>query len=228
LTTEFNFTKLHPVFLEAIQRHEPSIAFALAEGVGKFVFLLFMKTDSSGDIEWGELELFVLLARTQGMIRLKLLGNHKNAGNFKVRLRDEHERAIRDELGIGNAAAGPAFVLSDFLEKLNGMIPVSVSLQEKIAVIQENKPSICTHCAEYMDDASKVYLLRAGPLAPGKRPREETLRKLYMLDVPREDIAALIQKLKSVRWTAFWTASKPKTDKFAETFTKVAAVRATR
>lgn len=224
MATEFNFTGLHPAFLEAVKRHEPSIAFTLTDGVGKFAFLLFMKTDSSGKIVWGQLELFILLARSQRMIRCKLLGNHKNAGDFKVRLTDDDEQKVREELGLGESTAGPAFVLRDLLAKLNSIIPASIPLEMKIAVVREHRVNIRTHCPEYFDDASKVYLLRAGPLAAGKRPREETLRKLYMLDVPREDIAALIRNLKGIRWTTYWTASVPATDKFAEIFAKVAGV----
>jgi hypothetical protein len=227
LTTEFNFKGLHPAFLETVERYEPSIAFALADGRGKFVFLLFMKTDSTGKIVWGELELFILLARTQRMIRRKLLGNHKIAGDFKVRLTDDDEQAIRDELGLGESTTGLAFVFRDFLVKLNGMIPASIPLVAKMTIIRDERTAVRTHCADYIENASKVYLLRAGPLEAGKRPREETLRKLYMLDAPREDVAALILHLKKVRWTTYWTATKPATDKFADVFAKLAGITVT-
>ncbi|WCM19918.1 hypothetical protein NDK50_00055 [Paraburkholderia bryophila] len=222
LTIEFNFTGLHPAFLEAVQRHEPSIAFTLTDGIGKFTFLLFMKTDSAGKIVWGQQELFILLARTQGMIRRGLYGNHRAGGDFTVYLTDEHENAIRAELGLGKSATGNAFVLRDFLAKLNGLIPTSIPLEAKTAVIREHRVAIKAHCADYIDKAARVYLLRAGPLADGKRPREETLRKLYMLDASREDVAALIRNLKQIRWTTFWTDKQPTSDKFAEIFAKVA------
>jgi hypothetical protein len=228
LTTEFNFTGLHPAFLEAVTRHEPSIAFTLEEGVGRFVFLLFLRTDSKGKIVWGKQELFIWLARTQRMIRKDLWGNHKQAGNFIVYLGDCDARKIRNELGIGEFTTGPAFVLRDFLAKLNGMIPASIPLENKVAVIQEQREHILTHCAEYIEEADKVYLLRVGRLPPNRQPREETLRKLYMLDVPREDIAALIRHLKSVCWTAFWTATPPETDEFAKAFAKITSIIAGR
>jgi hypothetical protein len=156
------------------------------------------------------------------VIRRQLYGNHRTAGNFTVYLTDEHEKAIRAELGLGASATGSAFVLSDFLAKLNALIPASISLEAKMAVIREHRVAITTHCADYIDKASRVYLLRAGPLEAGKRPREETLRKLYMLDAPREDVAALIRNLKQIRWTTFWTDKQPTSNKFAETFAKVA------
>lgn len=224
MTTEFNFKGLHPAFLEAVNRHEPSVAFVLAEGRGKFVFLLFMTTDSSGRIVWGDLELFILLARTQKMLQFKLLGNHKKVGDFKVRLTEDDEQAIRAELGLGQAEGGPAFALLDFLAKLDGMIPASIPLEAKVAAINDEKMAIEAHCKTYLDDASKVYLLGVRRLPDGMRPREETLRKLYMLDAEPVAIASLIRNLKRIRWTTSWTAAKPVTDKFAEIFAKVSAI----
>lgn len=226
LTTEFNFKGLHPAFLEAVNRHEPSIAFALLEGRGKFVFLLFMTTDSTGRIVWGDLELFILLARTQKMLQFKLLGNHKKAGDFKIRLDEDDELAIRAELGLDQPSGGPAFVFLDFLAKLNGMIPTSIPLEAKVVVINEERTAIGMHCGTYIDDASKVYLLGVKRLPAGKQPREETLRKLYMLDAKPAAIASLIRNLKRIRWTTAWTAEKPATDTFAEIFAKVAGVAA--
>lgn len=175
---------------------------------------------------WGALELFVLLAGTQKMLRFKLLGNHKIAGDFKVRLTEDDEQAIRAELGLGQAVGGPAFVLLDFLNKLNGMIPASIPLEAKVAVITDEKKAIEANCNTYLDDASKVYLLGVRPLPDGKRPREETLRKLYMLDAEPAAIAALIQNLKKIRWMTYWTATKPATDRFAEIFAKIAGLAA--
>lgn len=224
----YNFKGLHPAFLEAVGRHEPTLAFSLAEGQGKFVFLLFLVTDLSGKIIWGELELFILLAHTQGIIRRKLLGNHKNAGDFMIRLTDEDEKAIRAELGIGVASTGPAFDLHNFLNKLNGMIPTSIPLESKMQVIKAEKVAIQKHCSSYIDAASKIYLLRAAPLPEGKYPREETLRKLYMLDAAATDIAALIRNLKKIRWTTYWTANEPKSDQFSQIFAKVASTASQR
>lgn len=224
----FNFKRLHPAFLEAIGRHEPTLAFTLSEGRGKFSFLLFLTTDSSGKITWGELELFIILATTQGVIRCKLLGNHKIAGDFKIRLTEENEKAIRAELGIGIAATAPAFDLHSFLSKLDGMIPASISLESKMEVIKAERVVIQQHCSAYIDAASKIYLLRAAPLPEGKYPREETLRKLYMLDAATADIAAMIRHLKKIRWTTYWTASEPQSNQFAEIFAKVAGAVAKR
>jgi len=225
---KFNFTGLHTVFLEAITRHEPSIAFTLTDGAGRFVFLFFLKTNANGKIIWGNQELFIWLAHTQKMLRKDLYGNHKLDGDFIVYLNDSDKQKIREELGIGEATTRPAFILSDFLAKLNKMMPESISLESKIAVVQEQREHIRVYCSEYIEEADKIYLLRVGGLAPDKKPREETLRKLYMLDMPREDIAALIRNLKSVCWTAFWTATKPETNEFERAFARVTSIIADR
>jgi hypothetical protein len=44
---DFNFTGLHSVFKEAIARHEPTVAFPLSNGVGRFLFLIFIPTDQT-------------------------------------------------------------------------------------------------------------------------------------------------------------------------------------
>lgn len=222
MTTEFNFTGLHPVFTEAVKNHEPSIAFGLMEGQGKFIFLLFLATDSKGQIAWGEMELFILLGRTQRMLRFSLFGNHFQKGDFKIWLKAKDEQAIRDELGLNGATQGPVFILKDFLAKLNGMIPTTLPLAAKIDVIKAEKPTIQAHCKDYLEEASKVYLLGVRALPEGHKPREETLRKLYMLDVDTADITALINNLKRIRWTVCWTAEEPTGDIFAEIFAKVA------
>lgn len=223
MKTKFNFKGLHSVFIEAIDRHEPSIAFSLTEGIGKFVFLIFIKTNLSGSIVWGELELFVLLARTQRMLCLKLYGNHKVGGNFEVWMNDADKDAIKDELGLRGATQGPAFSLTAFLTKLDSMIPSSIPLETKIETLQSHRNLVSLHCGAHVDASSKIYLFKVGPLPTGYRPREETLRKLYMLDAPTHHIAQLIENLKSIRWTTYWTATKPDTDRFSEIFAKVAA-----
>ena len=172
----FNFSGLHQAFLEAISRHEPTLAFTLIEGVGRFSFLLFLTTDSAGKIKWGDLELFILLARTQKMLHFKLLGNHKTAGDFKVYFTPEDEDSIRKELDILGSLGGPAFDLDGFLNRLNMMIPSSIPLSAKIEVMNLHSGVIRQHCAKYIDSASKVYLLRAGP---GRSVREgDRVKKL--------------------------------------------------
>ena len=207
----FNFTGLHSVFKEAIRRHEPTVAFPLVNGRGRFLFLMFIPTDSKGAIKWSALELFIILSRTQGILRFDLKGNHYHDGAFQLKLTNEDVAAIRAELGLADGVAhtGPAFVLSDFLADLNAAIPTSLPLEAKVAVIQENPDLVRAHCGSYVEDALKVYLLGPKPLANPRKPREETLRKLYSLKASPQAIAGLVRNLKSLNWTVSWTATKP-------------------
>lgn len=210
----FNFTGLHAVFKEAILRREPSVAFQVSNGQGKFTFLLFIVTNKNGDIQWGNLELFIILARTQGFLALPLRGNHYKAGDFKVTLSGADEQAIRAELGIEDAIQGK-FSFGDFLSDLNSSIPQELAFEEKIACIQAHKVIVREKCGSHIDGATKVYLLGRLPLSLPKRPREETLRKLYMLNADPKAIARLIHHLKRLNWTTRWTATKPSDDRFA-------------
>lgn len=223
MAVEFNFRGLHPALVEAADRHEPSIAFTLMEGRGKFTFLLFLRTDSTGKIAWSKLELFIVLGTTQQMLRFPLYGGHLSNGDFKVWFDPDHEAAIRAELGLNHAKGGPAFVLHNFLAKLNVMIPASIPLEVKIEAIRGEQALIESCCKDYVEDAKKIHLLGVRKLQFGHMPREETLRKLYMLKAKKEDVAALIKNLKAIRWTVCWTKEEPTGDKFAEVFAKIAA-----
>jgi hypothetical protein len=220
---DFNFKGLHRVFLEAVNRHEPSIAFTLSEGRGRFIFLLFLKTDSAGSVKWKDLELFILLACTRKMLKFRLYGNHKYAGDFRIFPSKADEKAIREELGLRQVAEGPGFNLLDFLGKLDAMIPDTISLEKKVTLINSIKPEIVAHCGDYIDDASKVYPVGIICLPSNKHPREETLRKLYMLNTAKPAVIAdLIRNLKAINYTISWTAIKPETDKFDAIFAKAA------
>ncbi len=223
MAVEFNFQGLHPALLEAVERHEPSIAFTLIEGRGKFTFLLFLQTDSKGKIKWSKLELFIVLGTTQRMLRFQLYGGHRHQGDFKIWIKPDDEAAIRAELGLSNVADGPTFVLQNFLAKLNAMIPASIPLVAKIEAIKRERALIETHCKDYVEDATKIHLLGVKALPAGHMPREETLRKLYMLNARKEDIAEFIGNLKAIRWTVCWTAKKPTGNGFADAFAKLAA-----
>lgn len=217
---EFNFNRLHTVFVEAIRRHEPTVAFTVRNGPGLFVFLIFIPSDKDGKIDFNKLELSIIMARTQSFMTRELFGNHYNKGDFKVYFDRHHESMIRKELGIENAEEG-RFSLLDFLKALNDAFPLTLSLIEKVACIQENKIIIQANLGRNIDQANRIYLLRHHPLTPPKRPREETLRKLFFLTASPKDIADFIQKLKIANWTLDWTDKEPNGDKFADIWQKL-------
>ncbi|WP_429109880.1 hypothetical protein [Aeromonas veronii] len=107
-----------------------------------------------------------------------------------------------------------------FLARLNDNIPVTIPLKNKVEVIKQHKNAVKDHCREYIEEAQKIYLIRLGPVTNGGKPREETLRKLYMIDAPADDITSLISDLKQIKWTAYWTASESKGQSFSAIFDK--------
>jgi hypothetical protein len=206
----FNFTGLHPVFCEAIKRHEPTVAFPLANGRGRFLFLIFIPTDSDGKIKWSALELFVILSRTQAILKFDLMGQHYHQGDFRIRLSNDDVTAIRAELGLEEAALdGQAFDLARFLQVLNAAIPASLPLAQKIKAIQSEATMVKAHCGKFVDSALKVHLLGPRKLEHPKKPREETLRKLYALTASPDTIASLVKNLKALNWTVSWTEKAP-------------------
>lgn len=202
----FNFTGLHSVFREAIQNHEPTIAFPLVNGRGRFLFLIFIPTDSEGKIKWGAFELFIILSQTQAILSFDLMGQHFHQGDFKIRLTERDLAAIRAELGLdGMGDGGPPFEFERFLAELNTAIPSSLPLERKIEAIQSEDRLVKAHCGKFVDNALKVYLVGPRRLKLPKKPREETLRKLYTLRADARTIASLVRNLKRLNWTVSWT-----------------------
>jgi hypothetical protein len=206
----FNFTGLHPVFCEAIRRHEPTVAFPLANGRGRFLFLIFISTDSAGEIRWSALELFIILSRTQAILKFDLMGQHYHQGDFKIRLTSTDIAAIRAELALDDATPdGPAFELARLLSALNAAIPSSLPLEQKIHAMQSEATMVKAHCGKFVDSTLKVHLIGPRKLEFPKKPREETLRKLYTLNAAPKTIASLVRNLKALNWTVSWTDKVP-------------------
>jgi hypothetical protein len=218
---EMNFSGLKAAFAEAVTRHEPTLLFQINDGIGEFTFMIFLATDSNGKIKFNDLELFLIFGRTQKIFAFQIYGNFLNKGEFRIYLKDAHISAIRDELGIQPSAWGTPFDVKAFLERLNLQIPQSVPLTKKIELMQQQNSYIRSHCAKYVDEASKVYLIGPRAVTPPSKPREETLRKLYMLSEDPETIYRLIQKLKTHNWTTAWTDKIEKRGKFSTFCTKV-------
>jgi len=182
----------------------------LANGRGRFLFLIFIPTDAEGKIKWSALELFIILSRTQAILRFDLMGQHYHQGDFKIKLTPPDITAIRTELDLtGEPCEGPAFELENFLADLNAAIPLSLSLENKIQAIQSEVDLVKVHCGKFVDNSLKIHLLGPLKLKLPKKPREETLRKLYTLNAEPRTIASLVKNLKALNWTVSWTETKP-------------------
>ena len=202
----FNFSKLAPLYSEAIKRNEPTLAFGVNNGVGRFVFMMFFAQEDGEDKEEYKDKLFVLLVRTRVMIQLKVYGSHKG-GDFLIYLTAKHESLIRDELGAHGG--NHPFELNRFLEEIHDGFPPTLPLERKIETLRDHKELIEQEpqLRKIVDEASKIYLIGPKRLPEGQHAREKTLRKLYfcMRNTSAQTIAIFINALKNKGYTVAWT-----------------------
>jgi hypothetical protein len=209
----FNFSGLTPLYREAVENNEHTIAFEIRDGVGRFVFMMFFSEDDAESYD----KLFIYLARTKVLRKLKLYGGH-DRGDFKAFIKPEDEEAIRAELDIHGGVS--PFNLVRFLTNLNARFPDHLSLAQKIKTLREHKDFFQTApLRETVDEARKVYLVGLRGLGEDRRPREKTLRKLY-LHVKGDPavIAEFISALKKANKTVAWTDDPRKINNNSVTF----------
>ncbi|USP08035.1 hypothetical protein L1S45_12610 [Aeromonas dhakensis] len=207
---KYDLPGLKGVFREAIQRNEPTIVFELNNGRGKFLFMMFFDSED----EKAKDQLFIFMRNTQRMVKLKLYGNH-SSGQFSLYLEEYVKDWFKKELLIENSNFFNTFDFDTFFTKLNDSIPSSISLQAKIVKIRECWASVTAKLPkEIVDENEKTILLGDRPLPSNKKPREQTLRKLYLYsDGNAEDITTLINNLKRLNRTVAWTNDIKKLDK---------------
>ena len=220
-----NLTGLAPLIGNAFAREEATIAFSLKEGLGQFAFLIFVPTGPDGKILHEKLELCLLLCRTKTVIGpMKLYGSHRN-GDYKVFVGKAEEESFKRELGIENLEPPRPFSIKAFLETLHTKFPTECPLSMTISTIQTNLDLVKQIQKEFIDDTEKVYFLGFRPLAPNKKPREETLRKLYVLPCDPKKLAAVVSTLKQSNTTVAWTNSKPQSrNAIKERFNKLFSI----
>lgn len=200
----FDFSRINNVYVAAQQNDRQTVVFEVLNGRGIFVFMMFFSEDDESKDQ-----LFLYLARTARMIQLKMYGRHEvhepQKNKFVVYLETPHQEYIREELGLDGG--GKTFDFNEFLGALNAGIPQQLSLAELQAHCR-------AHCDAFrqpelrrmVDDVDKIYLIGPRQLGPTQKPREKTLRKLYLhvdaeADVLEEFIAALKRQNKTVAWT---------------------------
>lgn len=195
----FDLNGLNAIYNEALRRDEPTIVFELFDGIGRFVFMMFFSDDDASKDQ-----LFILLGRTDVLIALKMYGSHRK-GHFQVYLSENDELAIKQELGIEGGRH--PFNLNTLLARLNAAIPQMLPLADSIAAIQRNRNPINNKLRSVVDDAARIYLIGPKRLTRG-RPREKTLRKLYLyLDAEPHVITQFIEALKHANCTVAWSPS---------------------
>lgn len=202
MTIQFNLTGLAGVYAEAMERSDPTLAFEVLQGHGRFVFLMFFSPEDKESKDM----LFVYLWNTRKFLKLKTYGSHRK-GEFLIYFDDADQVAIREELKLGHD--GQAFNFVNFLEQINNQIPTTLPLQAKLDKIREVWPQVKDKLNKIVDNANKTILMGIKRLPPGKNPQDKTLRKLYIYTQGRGDvITSLIKALRNAKVTLAWTDKK--------------------
>lgn len=93
------------------------------------------------------------------------------------------------------------------MQSMNASIPQSMPLAAKIKLLRENRNAYQTELAKILDFHDRTELVGEMPLPPEKKPREKTLRKLYLYSTRSpEAVAIYIGELKRRNHTLRWRA----------------------
>lgn len=196
---QFNLSGLKNVYSEALNSEDKTMAFDLAIGRGRFLFLMLLSDEDKDSKD----NLFIYLRTINRMIKLKLYGSHRN-GVFTAYFKPEDENHIIEELQLGNNPNNP-FDFERFLNQLNSIIPEHIPLNTKIDTLRDNREQLRN--IQSTDESEKTVFDGVMQLEKGvKSPRERTLRKLYIYTetdpaVVSEFIRVLKKKNMTVKWT---------------------------
>lgn len=201
MSDPFNLTGLAPLYNEAFERDERTLAFEVKNGRGRFLFLMFFDENDTDTND----QLFIYLRNIKYMLRIKLYGNH-DGGQFDLYVKPWQEDKIKKELGIENGGSASPFKIEHFLHSLNASFPTSLPLTQKIETLRENWKNIRPDLPNrIVKDEDKTVLI-GEKLVTNGYPQEKTLRKLYIhTEGNAEDISTLIRCLKAANMTVAWT-----------------------
>lgn len=199
-TQIFNLSGLTNIYAEALNQDDHTLIFDINIGRGRFLFMMFF---SDEDIESKD-KLFIFLRNTHQIIKLKLYGSHKS-GDFKIYIDDLTKEKLITELQLENT--GGQFSFDRFLNELNNRIPKTLPLRDKVTLIRNNWNELKNHgFSNIVDEKEKTVLIGEKRVPLPNKPQEKTLRKLYLYtEGDPEDVAELINLLKSVNMTVCWT-----------------------
>ena len=198
----YNFTGMREIYSNAIRAKEPTIAFELRNGRGRFLFMMFFSEDDEESRD----ALFVFLLRTKALLRLKMYGSHRK-GDFNVYFAATDILKIRQELALEQNDT-TRFEFQRFLGDLNSQIPANIPFAKQIGTLREHRAIFQhdSHLRKVIDEGNKIYCTGPIRLPDNKHPREKTLRKLYLhLDANPQDVHTLIKALKERNWTVGWS-----------------------
>jgi len=196
---------LDQVYQEARSRSESTLVFQIRKGLGQFVFMVFFDEEDSKETRES---LFLFLARTGALVKIKIYGTLRN-GDFRIYPNPHLEALVRAELGIQSGGTEP-FDLRKFFSELNLEIPQTLTWRQKADILRAHSNALAGHreMREVVDQATKIFLIGPKNLPPGAMPREKTLRKLVLyLDADLEEVEELIRELRKRNKTVAWSAS---------------------
>lgn len=212
----FNFSGLKNMYSAAWLANEPTIAFELKVGRGRFVFIIFFTPEEKE--KSGEL-LFIHLRHVNSILNFKLYGSRKN-GDFKVYIMPKYKSDMIAELQLSSGEG--QFSFEKFLNEMNRSIPDSLSLQTKINTLRTVWPDVKGALSHYVDDADKTILMNIKKLDKNSKPRERTLRKLFTYtNSDARDIEDFITALKKCNYTLMWTNDPRKVRSLADLMKKI-------
>jgi len=197
-----SLSNLKSIFNESIERNEPTLAFEVTNGRGRFLFLMFFDSEDDSTKD----ELFIYMRNTNRMVRLKMYGNHRS-GQFDVFINEYIENWFKQELQLGKQDPENPFIFERFFESLNLGIPIELTLEEKIETLRDSWNEVSDELPnEIIDENDKIFLIGPRTLPKEKKPREKTLRKLYVfVEANPRDVTRLIGHLKRLNKTVAWT-----------------------
>ncbi|SOU05523.1 hypothetical protein [Xanthomonas arboricola] len=215
MAIKFNLTGLGDIYKESIRRSEPTIAFEIIQGKGRFVFMMFFSEEDKESRD----RLFVQLRNTKNLLRLKLYGSHRN-GDFYIYFDEFDKKAVIDELML--TGTGGVFIFEEFLGQINRQIPDQLPLQVKIDKIREIWPEVGQKLINVVDRADKVNLMGIKKLPVGSKPQDKTLRKLYIHTIGSASVITdLIGALRRANCTLAWTSRDVEEVSFSELMKKI-------
>jgi hypothetical protein len=215
-TEPYELGRIAAIYAAARNRGEPTIAFEMRQGNGRFVFLIFF----SDQDEESKDTLYLFLRRTNVVLTLKMYGDHWG-GTTRVFLTEAKKRLILAELAIWSG--GKPFDWASFFAQVNAAIPQTLPLQETLEKVREVWPDVKKDVASGLDECEKTVLIGIKRLPPNQRPRDRTLCKLYVYtDGNAADIAHLIDALRRANITLLWSSPENGEGKsFADIFVEL-------
>lgn len=203
-TVEFDFNKLQNIYKEALQSEDKTLAVNVKIGRGNFSLMMFLSDEDQDAKDM----LYVFLGNINKLLRLKLYGSHYR-GTFRAYINEDNKKDLISELKLEGNASQP-FDFVRFLNQLNDSVPDSLPVLDKIKIIRQHKNII--NAVSPVDERDKTVFDGIMQLEEGiKKPRDKTLRKLYLYtDTNPEIVTEFIRMLKSKNMTTKWTTPDKK------------------